>query len=341
VTLSTGPDSAAAWQLTTPAQRRAVTRRIDEVLLSLAGPLVPTARRMLRAQSKMLRPGLCLAVAALGGEPDRAATSAAATVELLHCAALVHDDLLDGADERRNVPAVSALEGPATAVITGDFLIAAAQTAALDVGPAAVADSVSALGSLCIGQAREEQLRWDMTTTVADALEVARGKTGSLLRLACLLGARAGRLPGELLPALSEFGTDFGLALQAIDDVLDLASSPELLGKPVGSDLRSGVMSVPIAMALHREPELCALLTPAATPADISRATDLVHRCGAVADTIRMARAHAERAATSLDAAGMPLSAGFVDWPRRYVDTLLDSMLDERYRADLNDPVDY
>ena len=330
------PATRAAWRAVTPRERQVIVGRMEEVLHSLGGPLVPPAQRLVRADSKMLRPGLVLAVAAQGDGPGRLhgdrAVSGAAAVELLHCATLVHDDLLDGAKARRGVATVSACEGPATAVLTGDFLIAAAQTAALEVGPGAVAATVSALAQLCIGQAGEDDHRYDMTTTAADVLAVARAKTGTLLHAACVIGAAAAGLPESLTEPLATYGSNFGTALQVVDDVLDLASTGELLGKPVGTDLRNGVMGLPTALALGRAPALTRLITPSASGEDLARAAELIVGCGALADAVELARSLAARATHSLDAF---VTGGFAQWPVRYVETLLQTRVAPSMRARL------
>ncbi|MGN6606893.1 MAG: polyprenyl synthetase family protein [Jatrophihabitans sp.] len=329
------PARATSWRAVTGEQRSAVLARIDEVLLSLGGPLVRPARRLTHASSKMVRPGLSLAVAGLVGDPTPEAYRAAAAVELLHCATLVHDDIIDRADERRGRPTVAVEDGDATAIVTGDFLIAAANTAALGLGPFALAELIATLAQLCAGQAREDEHRFDMTTTVLDALEIANDKTGSLLRAAAVLGAMAAHLPDGVIEALGEFGAEFGIALQVVDDVLDLASTTELLGKPAGADVRAGVIGVPTAIALERVPELTTLITPAATKDDTDRAVALILDCGAVADAVVIARRHAARAEAAVDAAGLATIADFADWPRRYVETLLATRVAPHLRVRL------
>lgn len=308
-------------------QRRAVLRRMDHLLVQLAGPLAVAADRIVHAPGKLLRPGLTFAAASLAAPHGDAAVSAAAAVEFLHCATLVHDDVIDDARERRGIATINAVEGMATAIVTGDLLIAAAHSAAAWVSPAAGALVMSTLAELCAGQAWENHHRFSTMTTVDDALSVARGKTGSLLRTACLLGAHASDLPPAVQTGLAEFGMAFGVALQIVDDVLDLVSSTELLGKPVGCDMPSGTMTVPLVLALRSCPELADLVRPGLDQLEQRRARTLVRRSGAIGAALAIADEQVRIAGDALRAT-RPAAGGMVDavsiarladWPRRYV----------------------
>ena len=162
----------------------------------------------------------------------------ATAVELLHWATLVHDDVIDGARSRHGQPTVNAREGVGQAIVTGDLLIGAAFELGCRVGTDTVRCLAQTLADLCVGQTREDSHRFDPGVDEDDVLAVASGKTGSLLAAAARIGGHCAAVDAPVLDALSEFGMAFGISLQLLDDVLDLVSSVELLGKPVGIRLR-------------------------------------------------------------------------------------------------------
>jgi geranylgeranyl diphosphate synthase type II len=188
-----------------------------------------------------VRPKLCLAVAAANGDSDPALASAgAAAIELLHCASLVHDDLpcFDNADERRGKPSVHVAFGDRIAVLTGDALIvmafeSLALAAAEALAPARLSPMVAILGravgmpfGLSAGQA------WECEPHV-DVSHYHKAKTGSLFVAATCAGAAAAGAEAEPWEAL---GQHIGEAYQVADDIRDVASDSETLGKPVGQD---------------------------------------------------------------------------------------------------------
>ncbi|MBX5476617.1 MAG: polyprenyl synthetase family protein [Clostridia bacterium] len=204
---------------------------------------------------KRLRPALVLAAhAAVGGDADTRplALEAAATVELVHAYSLVHDDLpaMDNADTRHGLPAVHRAFGEATAILAGDALLAlafewlaSAPWPDAAVGLRAVRELAAGAGHA--GMVGGQQLDLDQTgpDTIASETEVRTlhaMKTGALFRAAVVLGGLAGGATEDHLEALAAFARPFGLAFQAIDDVLDVVGDASVLGKAVGADRDAG-----------------------------------------------------------------------------------------------------
>lgn len=327
------PDDCT-WPLSARA-REAVGGRMGATIRDVAGPLAGPAGRIAGASGKMLRPALALTVAALGGSVGEPALAAATAVELLHAATLVHDDLIDGADRRRGVPTVHAVEGLGTAVVTGDVLIAASFVVASRIGPTAPADLAATLADLCAGQQLEDRLRFDVSATPADALTVARYKTASLMRAACLLGATGAGLPGPVRTAVAGFGEAFGLVLQIVDDLLDVVSSADRVGKPVCADLEAGTVTVPIAWALRAQPRLAGHLAPDTSPAHRRAGRSLVLDSDAVGASVRAAAEQVRRAEDALRAVewsvgpdSRPLRR-LRSWPAVYLRSLADKTVPE------------
>lgn len=310
------------------------------------------ARRIVMAGGKRLRPDLLVRCASLGGglgpfglhadAGHRAATlAAAAAIELLHSATLVHDDLLDGAEMRRGVAAVHRAEGINTAVIAGDALIAQSWRAIAGSGSADVEDLADALADMCSGEELEAALAFDPAARPLDVLRVAQLKTGALLRAACQIGGRRAGLPDHQVRALGAFGSDFGLALQLVDDVLDVASQPALLGKPCGADFVAGIVTMPTVYALtdrSRGAEILRLFRPGVNASEADQARQLVLAAGGAERAAELARSFARRASTAMSsvaasapiagsAAALEAARALAAIPVSYVDAQLRSRI--------------
>jgi heptaprenyl diphosphate synthase len=325
-----------AWALPPDDNARLETLMCDTVL-ALAGPLGEPLTRVIQAGGKKLRPALTVAAAAIGGRTveDPRVLAAAAAVELLHCAALVHDDLIDGASVRRGVATLSAQEGCAAAVVGGDLLISAACLLAAEVGPDASVIIAETLARLCRGEAFQDQLRYDALAPIEGLMEVTRLKTGSLLRAACLLGAQSFDAEPALCAAAADFGMDLGICVQLVDDLLDVVSNPALAAKPVGADFTSGTLTLPIALAIRDCPELGQLLRPGLGPVQRDRAMSLLQNAvGALASTVTTARDHASRAGQHLRAAahGQAGAEWLSRWPANYLNNQLQSKVADQHR---------
>ncbi len=231
--------------------------------------------------------------------------AAAAAVELLHSASLVHDDLLDDADTRRGVVAIHRREGMSSAVIAGDALIAMSWRTIAAADPANSADLAAALLAMCDGQAQEESLRFRQDSNISDVVRVAALKTGALLESACRIGARVGGCTERQVDLLGVFGRDLGVELQILDDVLDLVSDDTTLGKPTGGDFRAGVLTLPTVFGLvapsHFSNRMRELFVPEVSLAAAREARSIVLDSGAVARAVAAARDCAQRAAQAAD----------------------------------------
>lgn len=224
--------------------------------LSWSPELDENVAQLVEGGGKRLRAALCLTTAlAVAGRVDAAAVRAAACVELVHAGSLVHDDLIDDTDRRRGVPTLHTRWGASTAMLVGDLILARAAQAVLSDGSAAIAaDLMASAVALAEGQYRELRTSHDLARTAEDALRSVEQKTGALFRVACAAGARTAGADEAAVAAYARYGEAFGVAFQLLDDLLDLVGDAERLGKPVGSDLRAGVYTVPLLRLFEREP---------------------------------------------------------------------------------------
>jgi geranylgeranyl pyrophosphate synthase len=278
--------------------------RTEERLAQVAGShgaaLGRHASGTLSAGGKRLRPVLVFLCAA--GEDDRL-VAAGAAVELLHMATLVHDDVLDAAELRRGRPTVFASAGRPAATATGDLLFsrAFAELAATD-----SEDAVRALSTASSALARGELMQradaWDADVSPERYLERCCLKTASLFEASCRLGAVFGGRP-DLAGPLGRFGEQVGLAFQMLDDVLDVCGPAERTGKPRGTDLLDGTVTLPLILARRKDPSLPGSLS---TPEEATGVCDRIAATGALDEAREQALAHVAEAKQSLD--GLDLS---------------------------------
>ena len=257
--MTTTPVPAVALPLA-PLLARCEERLREAVSLG-AAEVVEPALDTLTAGGKRVRPLLVFCSAPRAALTDPAATedllSAAAAVELVHSATLVHDDLLDGATMRRGRPTVAQELGPERAVTTGDFLFACAfaELTRTRSAPAVQALAAAAL-DLSRGEMDQQRAAFDLALREEAYLARCRRKTAALFSVACRLGALVGGGGREAEERLASFGENVGMAFQIFDDILDLAGAPAATGKRRGTDLCDGTVTLPVILALQLEPTL-------------------------------------------------------------------------------------
>jgi len=235
-------DASSRWL---PARLGEVEELLREATVGYGETIGADASATLDAGGKRLRPMLVLLCA--GPEHSGGVVRAAAAIELVHMATLVHDDVLDDAPLRRGLPTVAATSGRNRAVATGDLLFSRAF--ALLAGAAeARAVSLLADASVALAQGELAQRRdaFDLGVSEERYLARCRLKTARLFECACLLGNDD--------KALREFGAGIGLAFQLLDDVLDISGPPERTGKARGTDLLDGTVTLPLIEAAKADP---------------------------------------------------------------------------------------
>ena len=235
----------------------------EEVLAAVAGghatQVSGPAADTLAAGGKRVRPMLVFCASARR-EDDRATlVSAAAAVELVHMATLVHDDLIDGATTRRGRPTVARAHGAEAAIQVGDFLFARAFAELTQAGsPAAVSALADASLDLALGEMDQQRATFDLALSVDSYLARCRRKTGALFAVACRLGAVFSDAGDEAATRLAAYGEHVGVAFQIFDDILDIAGLPSETGKRLGTDILSGTVTLPIILAIAAEPAIAA-----------------------------------------------------------------------------------
>jgi heptaprenyl diphosphate synthase len=254
----TSPEAHAPWgvPMVDPELEGRVRSRLLDIEKELAQAVASdvdfinqAARHLLDAGGKRFRPLLVVLAAEFGDPKVAEIVPAALVVELTHLATLYHDDVMDEADLRRGAQSANARWDNSVAILTGDFLFARASEIVADLGPAAVKIQSQTFARLVQGQIRETVGPRDGDDPLRHYLSVVADKTGSLIATSARFGARVSGADPETEHVLTEFGEEIGTAFQLSDDIIDVASDGEDLGKTPGTDLREGVPTLPTLMA--------------------------------------------------------------------------------------------
>lgn len=207
-----------------------------------------TARHLVEAGGKRFRPLMVLLASQFGDPTASGIVPSAVVVELTHLATLYHDDVMDEAEVRRGTESANARWGNTVAILSGDFLFARCSKILADLGPEAVRIQAETFERLVIGQLRETTGPVNGEDAVQHHLDVLAGKTGSLIAAAGKYGALMSGVSPELTDRIAEFGESIGIAFQLSDDLLDIQSN--VSGKKPGTDLREGIKTLPVLLAL-------------------------------------------------------------------------------------------
>jgi octaprenyl-diphosphate synthase len=268
---------------------------------------------VLTTRGKLIRPALALLSASACGGADEQRLWLAGTVELIHLASLIHDDIIDAADLRRGISTVNMLWGNQVAVLLGDYLFATAFDLVSRVRHPEVAPTVAqAAVAMSRAEIQAVKLEGDVHEDEETYFSIIEGKTARLFSAACRSGALIAGASPAVAEALAAFGLQWGISFQITDDALDLTGTPEALGKPIGSDIDAGKVTLPVIAALRRASEtdrlrLRTLVGHASGDGVLDELRVIVDRYGGVRQALDAARAYADRAARALDA--LPASA--------------------------------
>jgi geranylgeranyl pyrophosphate synthase len=316
-----------------PQQLARIGQDLKDVTASdnpfLQGPLA----RLLTVRGKRLRPSLVLASA---GQSTEAVFAGCATVELIHLASLVHDDVIDNADSRWGIPTISSQEGVDRAILVGDYLLAKAAQQAAAINAEAAHIAATTIAELSEGQAYELMDTRNLHRSATDLKKSLFGKTAALMSASCRIGGLCAGYTSEQIAALAEYGECFGMAFQLIDDVLDFLSTSELLGKPTGTDVREGVYTMPVILALAgQHHQVVEPLLDDTSPEARVKLIDILTQDNCFTRTIAEARQYNDRAVKALDNVFDDSLAGLRALPTAYITWSLQQYVADEYKDKL------
>ena len=285
--------------------------RVNTTILSRTGSqvtMIPeVANHLIHSGGKRLRPMLTLAMARLAGYGGDGHIKLAASVEFMHTATLLHDDVVDESDMRRGRLAARMLWGNEASVLVGDFLLGQAFKMMVEVGSLRSLEILSAAAAVIAeGEVMQLSAAKNTATTEDEYLAVIRAKTAELFAAACEVGPGIAGRPRAEQAACRSFGMNLGIAFQLVDDALDYGGKAAKLGKNVGDDFREGKITLPVVLSFRRGSEgerefwTRTLERGEVTDSDLEHAVALMTRHRAIEDTIGRARHYGAMAKDAL-----------------------------------------
>lgn len=290
----------------------AVSALIAERMSSEHAPRIPAiSAHLIEAGGKRLRPILTLAASQLCGYTGGDHVKLAATVEFIHTATLLHDDVVDESRQRRGRKTANILWDNKSSVLVGDYLFSRAFQLMVETGSLRVLDILSnASAVIAEGEVLQLSTAHDLETDQTRYETVIYGKTAALFEAAAEVGGVVAGVSEEQVAALATYGRSLGMAFQLSDDFLDYQGESETLGKNTGDDFREGKVTLPVILA-HAAGDAQARAFWRRTigdgkygDEDLVTALDHLAQTGALAETRRQARIHADRAMAALDKFG-------------------------------------
>jgi octaprenyl-diphosphate synthase len=285
--------------------------RVNELILSKAGSdveMIPEiANHLISSGGKRLRPKVTLAAAQMFGYAGEGHVKLATSVEFMHTATLLHDDVVDESGMRRGKKTARMIWGNQASVLVGDFLLGQAFRMMVDVGSLDALDVLSTAASVIAeGEVMQLAAAQNLETTEDEYLAVIRAKTAALFSAAAEVGPIIAGASRSDRAALRSYGTNLGLAFQLVDDALDYGGSSKDLGKNVGDDFREGKVTLPVILSYRRgtaeEREFWKRAIEGRHNGDeeLEKALGLMARGSAIGDTIGRARHFGEIARDAL-----------------------------------------
>ena len=231
-------------------------KTFTSIMRSKVGLVENIAKYIVRHKGKGLRPLLVLLSARILGKPNKATFMVASVVELLHTATLVHDDVVDEAQVRRNLPSINALWKNKTSVLMGDYLLAKSLISATEIGNIEIMQILAETAKrLSQGELFQIEKSRKLDITEEEYFQLISDKTAALISACCELGALTVSQRIDDRSNMRSFGENVGLAFQITDDLLDYEGSQTIIGKPVGSDLKEKKITLPLILSFKRASE--------------------------------------------------------------------------------------
>lgn len=253
---------------------------------------------LIQAGGKRIRPGFALLAARMYMESLEKAIPLAVTLELIHMASLVHDDVIDNSQTRRGTDTVKKRWGNRMSIYAGDYILARSLAVINDYNRSDVVDVLAeASMRICEGEIKQMLSCYDAKQGLKDYLRRIQCKTALLISVSCQLGAMISEAPAGEIEALKKYGYYVGMAFQITDDILDLVADEIELGKPTGNDIRQGIITLPVIYALKFSKgrrELAELLSsPDLCRSETLRIIDMVIEAGGIDYAFQASRKYA------------------------------------------------
>ncbi len=230
-----------------------VEKEMEKLIQAPNKLLTETSMHLLLAGGKRLRPAFVLMAGKFHNYSLQRLLPLAAALEIVHMGSLVHDDVVDSSVTRRGIPTVRAKWGNQVSLHTGDYLFSKALLLISQYNDERMSTILSKISvQMCQGELQQLATAYDINQNVRDYFYRIKRKTALLISASCQLGAYVSGAPEYSIRGLARYGHYLGMAFQIIDDILDMTADESQLGKPIGSDLRQGIMTLPVIYALEK-----------------------------------------------------------------------------------------
>ena len=283
-------------------------KKMEEAVRLKNKPVEQAIKETIHAGGKLLRPAYQLLFSQFGPEQDRdKAIALAASIEMLHTATLIHDDIVDEADVRRGVLNLRGRFGNTVAVYAGDYLFVCCFKLLSNYATSLKSIQINSrsMEKVLDGELGQMDDRYNYHLTVSQYLENISGKTAELFQLSCSVGAYESGMNERFSQKAGSIGLSIGMAFQIIDDILDYTKKPEEIGKPVLEDMRHGVYSLPLIYALQtkRKNELINYLEKKEqlTQAEVEAVRAIVTKANGVEKAQHLAKKYIEKALNEIN----------------------------------------
>ncbi|MGQ5702019.1 polyprenyl synthetase family protein [Sandaracinobacteroides sp. A072] len=285
----------------------AVNRVILDRMQSPVTMIPELAGHLIAGGGKRMRPMLTLGCAAALDYDGERHHKLAASVEFIHTATLLHDDVVDGSDLRRGRATANTIWGNEASVLVGDFLFSRAFELMVEAGSLkALKVLANAASVITEGEVAQLTAQRVVETSEERYLHIIQAKTAALFAAACQIAAVVAERDSDTEDALEAYGRNLGIAFQLVDDAIDYVSDAETMGKDSGDDFRDGKVTLPVILAYARGDEAArsfwrkAMSGRANGEAELKEAVQRLHGTDAIADTMARARLYGSRAIDSL-----------------------------------------
>lgn len=284
---------------------KTVDKELQKVVKTPDPLLTETSGHLLNAGGKRLRPAFALVAGKTCNYNPEKLIPLAAALELIHMASLVHDDVIDDSYTRRGIPTVKANWGDQISIFTGTYLFAQSLILIDRCDNPVISRILADISvKMCEGEIQQIVTSFDPNQTIKDYFFRIKRKTALLISASCELGAVACGAPDYHVRALARYGYFLGMAFQITDDVLDFTANQRVLGKPVGSDLRQGIVTLPVIFALNQSPDhkrLAEIIeNKEKKEGEVLEAINIIKSCGAIEKSIAVSNRYLEKAKKQL-----------------------------------------
>jgi heptaprenyl diphosphate synthase len=286
---------------------RGIEKRLAEAIHTDHAALYQMSSHLLQAGGKRMRPIFVTLASHFGTFDRESVKQIAVTLELIHMATLVHDDVIDNAKTRRGQLTVKEKWDEQAAMVTGDYIFSAALTEVSSIeDPRVHRILANTMVEVCRGEIEQIRDLYRINPSVKRYFHRIKRKTALLMAISCQLGALVCQAPPKLVNQLYLYGYYVGMAFQMIDDVLDFTGTEKVLGKPAGSDIKQGNVTLPVVYALHQQSEVdtapvIAYLQTKGQEGELAEVLEIIKRAGGIEYTTELAKRYLQKAIDILE----------------------------------------